>query len=228
MGSVFGLDFEVPGRSRIVGSGDFVDGKFPKQLGCVAVEIAGQRAPVTFVQNDQINFQVPTVNQTGPVPVTIILNPGQPNELKSDLGTVTMATYSPAFFTLNGTSIAALSADGKVIIANSSVVASGVPAKPGDVVTLYGTGFGYSNPVYQAGEIADGQARLRDPFTISVGGTLLAAADILYAGLSPNSISGLYQFNVKLPATLADGDIPIVVTIGGVSSQARATIPVKR
>ena len=126
------------------------------------------------------------------------------------------------------TSIAALSADGRVIIANSTVVAGGVPAKPGDVVTLYGTGFGYSNPVYQAGEIPDGQARLRDPFTISVGGTLLAAADILYAGLSPNSISGLYQFNVRLPAALADGDIPIVVTIGGVSSQARATIPVRR
>ena len=228
MGSVFGLDFEVAGRSRIVGSGDFVDGKFPKQLGCVAVEIAGQRAPITFVQNDQINFQVPTVNQTGPVPVTIILNPGQPNELKSDLGTVTMADYSPAFFTLNGTSIAALSADGRVIIANAAVVASGVPAKPGDVVTLYGTGFGYSNPVYQAGEIPDGVARLRDPITISVGGTLLTAADILYAGLSPNSISGLYQFNVRLPASLADGDIPVVVTIGGVSSQARATIPVKR
>ena len=218
IGSVFGLDFEVAGRSRVAGSGDFVNGSFPKQLSCVAVEIAGQRAPVTYVQTDQINFQTPTISQTGPVPVTIILNPGSPNELKSDLGTVMMASYSPAFFTFNGTNIAALTADGKLFTS----------AKPGDVISLYGTGFGFSNPVYQSGEIVDGLAKLRDPFTVTIGGTMLAAADILYAGLAPSAISGLYQFNVKLPATLADGNIPVVITIGGVSTQATATVPVKR
>ena len=228
MGSVFGQDFQVAGNSRIAGSGDFVNGAFPKQLACVAVEIAGQRAPVTYVQNDQINFQVPTINQIGPVPVSIILNPGQPNELKSDAGTVTMAAYSPGFFTFNGKSIAATSADGRTLIANTAVVAGGAPAKPGDIIVLYGTGFGYSDPVYQSGDIVSGQAKLRDAYTISIGGTLLTAADILYAGLAPGSISGLYQFNVRLPASLADGDIPIVVTMGGVSSLATATIPVKR
>ncbi len=228
MASVFGLDFQVAGNSRIAGSGDFVNGAFPKQLGCVAVEIAGQRAPVTYVQNDQINFQVPTIAQTGPVPVSIILNPGQPNELKSDAGTVTMAAYSPGFFTFNGKSIAATSADGRTLLSAAGVVPGGVPAKPGDVVVLYGTGFGFSEPVYQSGEIVAGQAKLRDAYTISVGGTLLTAADILYAGLAPGSISGLYQLNVRLPQSLADGDIPVVVTMGGVASPATATIPVKR
>ena len=228
MASVFGLDFQIAGNSRIAGSGDFVNGAFPKQLGCVAVEVAGQRAPVTYVQNDQINFQVPTISQTGPVPVTIILNPGQPNEVRSDVGTATMAAYSPGFFTFNGRSIAATSADGRTLVAAASVIPSGVPAKPGDVIVLYGTGFGLSDPVYQSGEIVAGQAKLRDAFTISVGGTLLAAADILYAGLAPSSISGLYQFNVRLPLSLADGDIPVVVTMGGVASPASATIPIKR
>lgn len=227
LASVFGLDFEVAGRTRQAGTGDFVNGAFPQQLACVAVEIAGRRAPVTYVQTDQINFQVPTLTQTGPVPVVVILNPGRPNELRSDQGTVTIAQYSPAWFTFGGRSIAATTADGR-IVADPAVVAGGVAARRGDVVTLYGTGFGVSEPVYQAGEIPPGVARLRDPITITVGGTVLASSDILYAGLAPGLISGLYQFNIRIPMGVSPGVVPVVATMGGVSTQtAGGGIPVQ-
>jgi uncharacterized protein (TIGR03437 family) len=218
LASVFGLDFEVAGRTRQAGTGDLVNGTFPQQLACVAVEIAGRRAPVTYVQTDQINFQVPTLTQTGPVPVVIILNPGRPNELRSDQGTVTVAQYSPAWFTFGGRSIAATTADGR-LVADPAVVAGGVAARRGDVVTLYGTGFGVTEPVYQAGEIPGAAARLRDPITITVGGTMLAASDILYAGLAPGLISGLYQFNIRIPMGVSPGVVPVVATMGGVSTQ---------
>jgi uncharacterized protein (TIGR03437 family) len=191
------------------------------------VEIAGRRAPVTYVQADQINFQVPTVTQTGPVPVVIILNPGRPNELRSDQGTVTLAEYSPGWFTFGGRSIAATTADGR-IVADPAVVPGGVAARRGDVVTLYGTGFGFTEPVYQAGEIPERAARLRDPVTITVGGTVLAASDILYAGLAPGLISGLYQFNIRIPMGVSPGLAPVVATMGGVSTQtAGGGIPVQ-
>lgn len=228
LASVFGLDFEVAGRTRQAGTGDFVNGSFPQQLACVAVEIAGRRAPVTYVQMDQINFQVPTLTQTGPVPVVIILNPGRPNELRSDQGTVTVAQYSPAWFTFGGRSIAATTADGR-ILADPAVVAGGVAARRGDVVTLYGTGFGLSrDPIVQAGEIPGGAALLRDPITITVGGTMLAPPDILYAGLAPGLISGLYQFNIRIPMGVSPGVVPVVATMGGVSTQtAGGGIPVQ-
>lgn len=227
LASVFGADFEVAGRSRTAAVGDFVNGAFPQQLACVAVEIGGRRAPITYVQTDQINFQVPALTQTGPLPVTVILNPGRPNELRSDQGTVTVAQYSPAWFTFNNRSIAATTADGR-IIADPAVVPGGVAARRGDVVTLYGTGFGFSEPVFQAGEIPSGVARLRDPITITVGGTALAAGDILYAGLAPGLISGLYQFNIRIPMSATPGNVAIVATMGGVSSQtAGAVIPVQ-
>lgn len=227
LASVFGLDFEVAGRTRQAGTGDFVNGAFPQQLACVAVEIAGRRAPVTYVQTDQINFQVPTLTQTGPVPVMIILNPGRPNELRSDQGMVTMAQYSPAWFTFGGRSIAATTADGR-IVADPAVVAGGVAARRGDIVTLYGTGFGFTEPVYQAGEIPPGVARLRDPITITVGGTMLSASDISYAGLAPGLISGLYQFNIRIPMGVSPGLVPVVATMGGVSTQtAGGGIPVQ-
>ena len=178
--------------------------------------------------NDQINFQVPTISQTGPVSVFVILNPGSPNELKSDQGTVTLTRYSPAFFTFGASkSIAATTVDGKILAAPALVV-GGVSAKPGDVITLYATGLGFSNPVYQAGEVPDGIARVNDPYTITIGGTQLAPADILYAGLAPGLISGVFQLNVRLPQTLSDGDIPVVITIGGVTTQSGTTVPVKR
>lgn len=227
MASVFGLDFEVAGRTRAASTGDFVNGAFPQQLACVAVEIGGRRAPITYVQTDQVNFQVPAGTPSGSVPLTLIVNPGRPNEQKADVATVTVNNHSPAFFTFNGKSIAAQTSDFKTI-ADSTVVPGGVAAKRGDVVILYGTGFGLGEPVYQAGEIATGQAPLRDRVTITVGGTALAAADILYAGLAPGNISGLQQFNIRIPQSTATGNVAIAITVGGVSTAtAGAVIPVQ-
>ena len=217
----------MAGRSRAAGVGDFVNGAFPTQLACVAVEIGGRRAPISYVQTDQINFQVPALTQTGPLPVFIILNPGRPNELRSDQGTVMIAQYSPGWFTFSNRSIAATTADGR-IVADPAVIAGGVAARRGDVITLYGTGFGFTDPVYQAGEIPSGVARLRDPITITVGGTRLADPDILYAGLAPGLISGVYQFNIRIPMSATPGNVAIVATMGGVSTQtAGGTVPVQ-
>jgi uncharacterized protein (TIGR03437 family) len=161
------------------------------------------------------------------VPITVIVNPGKPNELKSDVATVTVNNHAPAFFTFNGRSIAAQTSDFRTI-ADPAVVPGGVAARRGDVVILYGTGFGLGEPVYQAGEITSGQARLRDTVTVTVGGTTLAAADVLYAGLAPGNISGLQQFNIRIPASAATGNLAIAISVGGVSTPtAGAVIPVQ-
>ena len=170
--SVRGLDFQVGGIKRSVTLSDMVDGKFPTTLGCVAVEIAGQRAPILYVQTDLINVQVPTATVAGRLPVRVILNPGFPNELRSDLGTFDFGNYAPALFTLAGTqSVAATFANSNILVANPAVQPTGQPARAGDVITLYGTGFGPTEPVYQAGEVARGVASLRDPYRITIGGT---------------------------------------------------------
>ncbi len=228
--SIFGNDFQVAGSSRLAGPADYVGGAFPKLLGCIAVEVAGQRVPVTYVQSDQINAQIPTLAQTGTVNVQVIANPGQVNELRSDVGTISLQNYAPQLFAFNGTSVAALIGNTAIPVAEPSVVASGRPAKPGEIISLFGTGFGPTNPVYQAGELASSTvlAPIRDPLKISVGGTTLAASDVLFSGATPGLISGLYQINIRIPAATADGDIPVSVQIGGITSAAGTTIPVKR
>jgi len=226
--SIFGLGFAEPGVQRAAGRGDFRDGKFPVRLACVGVEVAGRRVPVTFVKSDQINAQAPTLEINGPVEVRVILNPGFPNEVRSDPATVRMQSLSPAFFLFSGSrSIAAQRYPDYSIVADPAVVPGASPARPGDWVMLYGTGFGPTEPTYQAGEIADRPALLRQPVTVSIGGLALRPEEIGYAGLSVGSISGLYQFNVRIPESAPEGDLPVEVRIGGLSTPS-ATIPVRR
>ena len=70
-------------------------------------------------------------------------------------------------------------------------------------------------------------ATLANPITVTIGGTTLASSDVLYAGLSPGSISGLYQFNVRIPAGAPSGDVPVTIAIGGQQTQAGATLPIQ-
>ena len=224
--TLFGSGFAPPGSQRAVTANDLLGDRVPTELACIAVEVDGQRAPLFFVESGQINAQSPTMAREGLVPVRVILNPGRPNEIRSAPAMVEMAPYSPALFTLNGRSISGINATaGNQVLADSSVVPGGVPAKPGDVVVLYGTGFGVTDPVYLAGEFAS--APLRDAVTVTVGGTTLAAADVLFAGQSPEA-PGVNQFNIRVPLTVPDGDVAVGIRIGSVSTQSGTTIPVKR
>jgi uncharacterized protein (TIGR03437 family) len=69
---------------------------------------------------------------------------------------------------------------------------------------------------------------LRERITLTIGNTTLPATDIVFAGLAPGGISGVYQINARIGANAPTGDLPVVVTIGGVSSPAGTTIPVRR
>ncbi len=51
------------------------------------------------------------------------------------------------------------------------------------------------------------------------------AADILYAGVVPGN-AGLYQLNLRVPEAVSNGDLVVVITIGGFSSPANAFIRV--
>ena len=63
---------------------------------------------------------------------------------------------------------------------------------------------------------------------MTIGGVPVPAADVSYVGLVPQSISGLYQVNVRIPAFVPDGDQPVVITVGGVPSPSTATLPIKK
>ena len=81
-------------------------------------------------------------------------------------------------------------------------------------MALYLTGAGLTNA---AGLIAA-------PVTVTIGGQ---AATVAYAGLAGGATFGLYQINAMVPAAVASGAQPVVVTIGGVASQSGVTVAVQ-
>ena len=152
MVEIYGSDFQAGSRTRQVQVGDLGPGKFPTVLSCIAVEINGVRAPVTYVQQDQINVQAPTLNSTGPVSLVVFANPGKPNELRSPVATVTVDPIAPSLFTFGATKSVAAQFAG-----TANIVDYAHPAKPGDYVTLYGTGFGPTNPRRKRGRLSMGR-----------------------------------------------------------------------
>jgi len=60
---------------------------------------------------------------------------------------------------------------------------------------------------------------------VTVGGI---PAQVLYAGPAPSLIAGLTQIDILIPSGVPTGSaVPVVVTIGGVSSQGNLTVAVQ-
>ena len=51
--------------------------------------------------------------------------------------------------------------------------------------------------------------------------------DVRYAGAAP-CCAGLYQFTVRLPPTLPDGNAPVIATVQGVATPAGPYLTVRR
>ena len=217
--SVFGSNFAPPGTARGVTTADLVSGRLPTRLAGVCVEIGSQRAPMFFVSPTQLNIQAPLLPPSGNVAVQLIVNCGAVNELRSNAEMVPVQAATPEFFffMLNPDGrnpIAALNASTPGFVGRPGLIpgAAFAPARPGDVVTLFMTGLGPTNPAFQPGELPDRASSTVLPVTVSLGGTDLAPQDVLYAGVAP-TLAGVYQINIRLPATTVDGDVSVRVRI---------------
>ena len=171
-----------------------------------AVSVNGQNVPLFYVSPTQINGQLPFEVPVGTATVKVTAN-----GVTSTPASITVAAASPGIF-LVGTNRAA------VTNADYSVNTSANPAAPGDAVTIYFTGIGpVDNPVPtgQPAPLAGPLSRATLPVTVTIGGQ---PASLLYAGLTPGSVS-LAQANVVLPS-LPAGDYPVVITVGTTSSNA--------
>jgi uncharacterized protein (TIGR03437 family) len=95
-----------------------------------------------------------------------------------------------------------------------------VPAKPGDTILLFGTGFGPTTPATSIGQLVN-PAPLSNQVTVRVGG---AVANTTFAGIVS---SGEYQFNVVVP-NVPNGDNAVLVGIGGGSSQTNVFLAIQQ
>jgi uncharacterized protein (TIGR03437 family) len=101
-----------------------------------------------------------------------------------------------------------------------------VPAKPGDVIILWGTGFGPTNPSTPVGVNVPSSTTYYTANEVMV--TLGKTPATVYATALSPGFAGLYQVAIQIPTSLANGDYPVVATVFGAQSPSATLITVQQ
>jgi len=188
---------------------DFLNGQLPPSLHGVSVTINGTQAYVEYISPTQINVLAPDDPATGSVPVQVTVG-GQ----ASNIVTGSKQQFAPAFFVYaSGSAVA--------VDASYNLIGPANPAQPGEIIQLYGTGFGPTNPALLTDQLVKTPEPLANPVQFKIGGV---TATVGYAGLVE---AGLYQFNVTVPSGLPKGDAAVTAVINGIQTQTGVSITVE-
>jgi uncharacterized protein (TIGR03437 family) len=194
---------------------------FGTQLAGVQVMFGSTAAPLIFVSANQINAVVPyAVDGSTSIPVTV-----QYAGLPSTALAVPVQATTPGLFSRDASG----TGPGAILNQDYSYNEKARPAAVGSDVKLYCSGAGTTNPASVDGALATTTPPfpklVAQPVTVKVGGI---DAQVLYAGPAPGLIAGLTQIDILIPSGVpAASAVPVVVTIGGVSSQANLTVAVQ-
>jgi uncharacterized protein (TIGR03437 family) len=181
---------------------EIAEGARPTKLDNVSVTVNGKAAVVQYISPTQINALTPADDSLGPVEVKVTTN-----DVTSDAATATLQPFAPALFTFDGKYLATSADDNVTLTTSGKFLAADKKGtvKPGDSVTLFGTGFG---PV----DAANAPNLVNAP-TVTIGGVAATVTAAVVIDKSPQ----IYQLTVTVP-DVADGDQAVVVQVGGISS----------
>jgi uncharacterized protein (TIGR03437 family) len=155
------------------------------QTSGVQVLLNGAALPLLYVSDTQINFYVPQSATPGSATLTV----ATPSGAKAT-ATVDVVAVQPGIFA------------GGVLHAGTAVSALTTPVHAGDYIEIYCTGLGPTQPV------SSFQETVLTPI-VFIGATPVQP---VYSGLSPGS-TGLYQVNVQVPAGIAPGVQPLLMSV---------------
>jgi uncharacterized protein (TIGR03437 family) len=197
--TVFGSNLtKVPGDSS-----GFDGLTVPVSLNGVEVTIGGQRAPILVLTPGYLVAQVPVDAQPGMQPLVVRNANGAGAAVSTEV-----ANTAPAIF---------LDSVGGIVAKNAgfSLVRPENPARAGEILVIYSTGLGQTTPPLSTGQIVSfPPASNTAPVTVTIGGR---SAEVIYSLASPG-FAGLYQTAVRMPAGVAPGNAPLVLTVGGATS----------
>ena len=187
----------------------FLSGGMPTQLGSVSVRVNGQPAFIFFVCSartnsscpvDQINALTPLDPTVGAVQVIVT------NEQSSSVPfLVGKRSVAPSILRWGNYHVAT-HADGSLVGPPALFPGLTRPAIPGEIITLWGVGFGLPTSALVNGAASQQGTLPKRPIVALVD----SGIEVLFAGLvSP----GLYQINIRIPSNLPDGDYLLAVAV---------------
>lgn len=185
-------------------------------------------SPILYLSQNQITVQVPYESTQGTGKAIQISN-----GTSLATGAVDINPTAPGIFTLDGSGTGQIAALNFGVISQTySLNGASSPAHAGDTIILYLTG---------EGDYAAATIPSRTGFLIPTGLTPLPQisplpsvtiggqpAVVAFAGPLVGSLLGILQVNATVPAGSSTGaSVPVIVTIGALTTQAGATLVVK-
>ncbi len=170
----------------------------------VEITVVSQRAPVVSVEPQRVVFQIPWAIQTN-----------------SGLSEAAVSIRKPDSRSWNGDTVYAIIQGSQPALTSavhqdfSGLIVPAKPAQAGEIVHLFGTGFGPVTPTVPSGVPAPSSPLSQTTSPVpcvfwNQAGTNIGGADVLYSGLAPGTV-GIYQLDVQLPDPLPAGKFIQVV-----------------
>ena len=222
--TIFGSNFGVAGLTTYQLENNHV----PMVLGRVKVLVNGFPGAITAVSPTQINVFVPYTAVTPQAGSLNVVAPGSTVTVGVQVDasgssvTLPMVTTAPGLATADASG----SGPGAVLNQDGTINSSANPANAGSIVSLFGTGAGWSSP-----NLFQGALTISTPYptplqnvAVIMGGQ---PASVVYAGAAPFLPAGIWQINARIPIGVGSGTVAVDVTIGGVNTGQHVTIAVK-
>jgi uncharacterized protein (TIGR03437 family) len=197
-----------------------LNGVLPISLDGVKVSVGGQPAYIEYVSSGQINAVAPNIGP-GPTQVSVTNSNGTSSAMSA-----TVQTVQPAFFEWGNYAVATRQDFSYAVKNGFFPGTTTVPAKPGDIIILWGTGSGPTTPVAPVGVEMPSSTTYNTASLVTV--TVGTAPAIVYGAALAPGYAGLYQVAIQIPTSLANGDYPIVATIDGAQSPSTTLITVQQ
>ena len=226
------------------------DGALATNAGGVCVEINQVRAPVLYADATTVYVQIPAETALGPAAVQVIGNcdpePDGGQAVLSNTAMFEIASVKPTLVHVSESAPGAaavyedfslVASERETLIAmETPAPAEGddpedagpemSPAVPGDVVTLFGTGFGPTDPALASGEIpALSHVLAAESVQLMLGETTIPDDHIVYAGATPG-VAGLYQLSARIPDAMPAGNFEVSLMVEMQASPAGAMIAI--
>ena len=195
--------FTINGTGFGSGTGDAAT--ISLSLGGTSVTVCGKPARMYYASPKQINAVAPNTTPIGSCPVIVTAN-----SVSSAPTTVQVAAAQGALFLWQPDMAVITDAVNYSLIGDPVKASWANPATPGEAITLWGTGYGTTDPpVDDAIASQGGLLTLTAQPTVTIGGI---PAQVLWAGRAAGYAGiGLDQINVVVPPGISSGKQPLIV-----------------